>query len=116
MERVIGHVTEKVGTLSELMQDHHLDPLAHPAGSANRINPVMERLAELDNRLRQNHELLVKLHAEHTVIRGQEDETCRLVRQLADFKKNAARRRATDPPGFDATSVRVETEETEETE
>ena len=95
MLTITGRTERAVERIVAALEAHHEDPLAHPAGSANRINPVMERLDLIEQRLEKTHDVLVELHAEHRVIRATEDEVCTLIRARADA------RRKTDPDGFD---------------
>jgi hypothetical protein len=99
-----GRTEQAVDRLIATMQQHHEDPLAHPAGSANRINPVMERLGEIEGRLDKTHELLVMLHSEHRIIQRQESEICALIHK----RRAEAKRRETDPPGFNGEPLRRE--------
>mgnify|MGYP000893684675 CR=1 FL=1 len=96
-ERAIGRLEKNVEDLGEMLRSHHLDPLAHPIGSANRLDPINEKLDVL-------HDSLTQLLTEHRIIRGSEDEVCMLVRSLAqkrDPMESAATKRHDDTNGLD---------------
>lgn len=93
----IDRVEKQVANLTALMHEHHIDPLAHPLGSANRIDPINEKLERM-------HDDLTQLIAEHRVIRGSEDEVCALVRMMAQKRDPADSpkpKRQDDPNGVD---------------
>ena len=93
VEAHISRLERAVEEVGVMMRDHHLDPLAHPVGSANRLEPINRKLDSIDH-------ALTELITEHRVIRDTEDEVCALIR------KNAAARRRTDSPEEDHTDER----------
>lgn len=108
----LERVEKLVGDLVAAMKAHHEDPLAHPAGSANRIDPINARLDELREALQQTHDVVTALHAEHQVIRGTEDEVCAVIRSLAgkrDPNESPKPRRKDDPSGTDNRPLRGKT-------
>lgn len=107
MRAAIRANTEAVTALAEMFKEHHEDPFAHPAGSANRINPVMEKLDGLAEGQGVINRKLERLYAEHRVIR--KTELCMMnAANLAQRNPmdSPNTRRDDDPEDFDGRPLR----------
>lgn len=107
MRAAIKANTEAVTALAEMFKEHHLDPFAHPAGSANRIDPVMEKLDGLAAGQGVISRKLERLYSEHRVIR--QTELCMMnAANLAkrDPALSPYPHRSTDSEGTDFTVFR----------
>lgn len=93
LERHVSRLEKAVEGVGVMMRDHHVDPQAHPIGSATRLDPIHAKLEVIDHSL-------TALLSEHRVIRETEDEVCKLIRKKADEK------RKTDPNGFNPIPLR----------
>lgn len=96
---------EQISELIKMMENHHVDPFAHPAGSANRIDPIKAALGTMNDKL-------TTLVAQHEAIQEQEGGICAAlasVRQIAerrDPKASPHPKRGDDPAGFDGRELR----------
>lgn len=97
-ERAIGRLEKNVEDIGEMLRSHHLDPLAHPIGSANRIDPINEKLDAM-------HDELTQLLTEHRIIRAEDNEICALLRKR-DTAQSPHPRRSGDPVSFDGRGLR----------
>lgn len=104
-----SRMEKSVEALVSVMKEHHSDPMAHPAGSATRINPVMDKLDKLAESIAATHTEVVALRAEHNVIRDSEQEVCAMVKVMKDLRgavSAASPRRDGDEPGSDHSDKR----------
>jgi hypothetical protein len=66
---------EQISELIKMMENHHVDPFAHPIGSATRIDPINRKLDALTEKLNT-------LIGQHDAIQGQEHGICEALAEL----------------------------------
>jgi hypothetical protein len=117
LEKHVGRLESMVSGFAECMRDHHEDPMAHPRGSAVRLDPMNAKLDALGNAVASVHEQTSILVTGQTAAIAELDEQDL---RLAALEKGlhtllaehhilhgrALQHRAGDPPTIDLDKLR----------